>query len=99
MLVLTLYPGRDDSFRVGDTQVRLVDMNHSKKFRLRVIGASMDHDFWITDAKMTNILPQVDVMAGDNASPGSVKVAIEAPPQIRVLREALWKKEQDAGNK
>jgi hypothetical protein len=99
MLVITLYPGGQDSFRVGDTQVKLVDLNHSKKFRLRVIGTSMDHDFWITDAKMTQILPQCQVMAGDNASPGSVKVAIEAPPAIRVLREALWQKEQTAGNK
>ncbi len=99
MLVLTLYPGGDDTFRIGDTQVKLMDITHEKRFKLRVIGVAMDSDYWITDKNATQIAPNVKVSAGHKASPGSVKVAIDAPLNIRIDREKVYQDKKRASSK
>ena len=96
MLVLTLYYGGDDSFRVGDTQVKLMEMHSSLKFKLRVMKKGMHEEYWITDKKATMIIRNVKVSAGHKANPGTVKVAIEAPPNIVIDREKIWQAKQDA---
>lgn len=94
MLVLTLGLGlKDQAFYVNDTRVELREVISGSRFKLRVIGAALDQEFWITDRNQIQILPNVKVSAGHKANPGQVKVAIEAPPQIPIKRESIWGKD------
>lgn len=81
--------GNDRAFYIGDTLVSLEDVTHPMKFRLRVHGA-IDKIVEVTDRRREEILPNVFVSAG-LGNEDQVKVSIEAPRNIKILRDRLYR--------
>lgn len=79
-LVLSLKHGED--FWVRDCQVVVSRIQGAKKFWLDVGGK----EFEIVDTHATEILPDVFVAAGDFFKYGMIRVAIDAPREIEILR-------------
>lgn len=91
-MALVLAIGLDEDFYVKDTRVSLDSITHELKFKLKVHGSAMDNVYEITDKHALEILPNVRVSAGTNADlvKGYVKVVIDAPKTIKILREDLY---------
>lgn len=87
---LTPNAGLRSEFYVDDVRVELLDMNGPNKFRLKVHAPALNSIYTITDKTATQILPGVRVSAGDNVRDGQVKVVIEAPRSVKLLRGKLY---------
>ncbi len=81
------------SFYVADTQVIVTQIITSTKFKITVCAPGMYHVYTITDQRALEILPKVMVSAGSNTSLSMVKVVIEAPRNIKILRDSLYHEE------
>jgi len=90
-LILALYDESD--FYVQDTRVTVHKIYDTRRFKLKVHGSCLDKIFEITDRQQTEILPNVRVTAGNNVDPKKimVKVSIEAPKRLKILRGKLWR--------
>lgn len=86
-LVLSLKEG--DDFWVGHTQFVLHRITAATDFTLR--NADTGQDFVVTDAEATEILPDVFASAGDFFKYGMVRVALEAPRSVEILRGARYR--------
>lgn len=86
-LVLGMEVGR--SVYIGDKKVRLTKIHNPNRFVVRVETSAMDSEYEITDAVRTEILPSVYVQAGDTGNDQMVKMVIEAPKSIVILRDKL----------
>lgn len=92
-MALVLSVKEDGVFYVGDTPVRVVNIQDSLRFDVRVETPYMNHVYKISETKAVEILPDVKVSAGKNGSEHAVKIVIEAPKNIRILRERLYRDE------
>jgi hypothetical protein len=81
-LVLSLREGQD--FYVAEDQFVVDEIRDETDFTIR--HAKTKQLFDVTDAHAVEILPDVLVSAGDNAPSSMVRVTIDAPEQILVLR-------------
>lgn len=91
-LAISLAP--KSAFYVGETKVSVVQIDHHQRFKVCVHTPALDKEFWITDRKSTEILPNVRVSAGHKVEGAKVKAVIEAPRHIKILRG----KHVDGGN-
>lgn len=87
----------EDAFYVGDVRVEVDRILNPKKFRLKVTGP-VDQMFMIDDTRSTEIMPQVMVSAGLSRDHWMVRAVIDAPRNIKILREKLYVKPQDQGD-
>jgi hypothetical protein len=94
-LVLALYPTEEgyDDFYVGDVRVSLVKVTTPTKFTLHVEMPGMNYRYEVTDRHATEIMPEVKVAAGraTDASRSVVRIVVDAPRHIRVLRGKLYR--------
>lgn len=93
-LVLGIPMGAD--FYVGDTRMVVNKITSPANFEVLVEGKVMDHVYPISETP-TEVLRDVKLSAGlSHGIPpaGMVKVAIDAPKKVRVLRGDLWREEQ-----
>jgi hypothetical protein len=94
-LVLTLRTGQD--FFVGEVCFVVEEVLSPVRFRLHEFpsghgGLTQPRSFEITDARATEIMPDVLVAAGCNAPKASARIVIEAPPEVLILRGATKRK-------
>lgn len=93
-LVLSLKEG--DDFYVAGERIVLEKVASSSDFQVRVESAG--RSFRVTDAEAEEILPDVYVSAGDHQQPGLVRIAIEAPMNILILRGDKYRsRSEDSG--
>lgn len=81
-LVLSLKEG--DDFWVDDQQIVVSKIEHGARFWVTVEGAGKSHE--ITDTKSREVRPDVFVSAGEFFKYGMIRVVIEAPRTIEILR-------------
>lgn len=81
-LILSLR--RNEDFYVADERVVLTRIRSKNDFD--VVVESVGKEFQITDLEAVEIIPDVFVSAGDYYQTGQVRVVIEAPREIRILR-------------
>jgi hypothetical protein len=95
-LVLTLRRGQD--FFVGEVCFVVEEVLSPVRFRLHEefpmghVSPARPRSFEISDARATEILPDVLVSAGDNAPRASARIVIEAPQEVLILRGATKRK-------
>lgn len=94
-LVLSLKEG--DDFWVNDQQVVIDQIENGSKFAVRVDGSDRPKE--ITDAKAREVLPDVFVSAGGFYKYGMVRVVIEAPRSIEILRGDRYRKQKRVRSK
>lgn len=87
-LVLSLKPG--DDFWVRQTQVVVADIENANRFWVRVAGNPKPVE--ITDSEATEVVPDVFVSSGGFYKYGMVRLAIEAPQEIEILRGDRYRK-------
>jgi len=87
-LVISVKEG--EKFYIQDTPVEVSRILDPLKFKVTVIGSTMNSVFNISDRVAVEILPGVMVSAGKNGSMLAVKVVIQAPKTIKILRAALY---------
>ncbi len=75
---------------IDDTKITVETIMHSLSFKVMVHAASMNHVFTISDRKATEVLPNVMMSAGNKGSSEMVKVVIDAPAHMKILREKLY---------
>lgn len=93
-LVLGVPLGSD--FYVGDTRMVVSKITSPANFEVLVEGPQVDRVYPISDFP-TEVLADVKLSAGlTHGIPpaGMVKVAIDAPKKVRVLRGDLWREER-----
>jgi hypothetical protein len=81
-LVLSLKEG--DDFWVNDQQIVVGKIESGSQFWVSATGSDKEHE--ITDAKAREVRPDVFVSAGGFLKYGMVRVVIEAPRSIEILR-------------
>ena len=81
-LVLSLKQGED--FWVRDHQVVISRIEHANRFWVRVAGN--DKEIEVTDTQAREIMPDVFVSAGNFFKYGMIRIAIQAPQEIEILR-------------
>lgn len=91
-LTLGIKPGH--SFYVGDTKVEVSEVLGPHKFKVTVYEQTMNRIFTVTDQRSTEVMPNVLLSTGLNSSPELMRVVVEAPRHIRVLREKLYLRAQ-----
>ena len=91
-LVLSLKEGQD--FYVGDQQF-VIDAIHADVF-FRIKHPDSGRTFEVSNTRATEVLDDVFVSAGDKPMAQSVRVAIEAPANLLVLRGPKYRGETPA---
>jgi len=89
-LVLSLKQG--DDFWVADQQVFISRIEHANKFWVRLAGSEKEVE--VNDVEATEIIPDVFVSSGNYFKYGAVRIAIEAPLSIEILRGDRYRKLQ-----
>jgi hypothetical protein len=79
-LVLSLKQG--DDFWVRGEQVVVCGIDCAERFWVKVGGK----EFEVTDQQSTEIMDDVVVSAGDFFKYGMIRIAIDAPKEIEILR-------------
>jgi len=88
-LVLGLKQG--DDFWVGDKQVVVTRIEDARRFWVKV--EDNDKEFEVTDTYATEIMDNVFVSAGNYYKYGLIRIAIEAPRDIKILRGDRYREE------
>ena len=83
-LVLTLKTGQD--FYVADTQVFVGRVVHERHFYLEVPSSKSSYEVTDQEAVEMREVPDVFFSAGDRSAPNLVRVAIDAPQEIAIMR-------------
>lgn len=86
-LVIAMQEGR--SFFVGDRKVTVERIETPTRVKLRIHGA-MDALVSITDTNRVEVYDGVYVMVGLGTTVSLAKIAIEAPRNVRILRDSLY---------
>ncbi len=75
---------------IGDTKVSVEQVMHPMNFKVKVHGECMDQVYTITDKRATEIMPNVMMSAGHKGTDDMLKVVVNAPRNIKILREKLY---------
>lgn len=94
-LVLSLKEG--DDFWISDRQIVVNRIENGSKFDVLVEGSDRPKE--ITDAKAREVLPDVFVSAGGFYKYDMVRVVIEAPRTIEILRGDRYRAKHRARSK
>lgn len=88
-LVLAMQEGR--AFYVGNTRVEIAEVRsiHQVKIKVQAKGA-MDAIYTLTTNSRVEILDRVYVQLGLGSTASLIKIAIEAPREVTILRDALY---------
>lgn len=89
-LVLSLK--EDDDFWVNDQQIVVTNVENGTRFWVNVAGEERKRE--ITDAKAHEVCPDVFVSAGGIFKYGLVRVVIEAPKSMQILRGDRYRTRQ-----
>jgi hypothetical protein len=87
-MALSIGVAEGSAFRVGETRVRVSRLMANGDFTVTVEESAMDREFRVTSSVRQEILPDVFVSAGP-ARQGKAIIVIEAPWQIKILRDGL----------
>ncbi len=90
-LVLEIAKGR--GFYVRDTKVTVEKIYSPSRFQVMVHDPHMSKLVEVRNNVQTEIMPEVFVQAGRDETKwdqDSCKIAITAPPQIKILRDNLY---------
>jgi hypothetical protein len=96
-MALVLEIGKNRGFYVKDTKVTVERIYSPSRIQL-LIHSSMPKLVEISNRMGTEILPEVYCQAGRDATKGYgdlCKIAITAPPQIKILRDNLYESQDD----
>ena len=88
-LVLSLRKGQD--FYVDDEQIVVESIRGKQSFVVKVVSTGKVHT--ITDERATEVVPDVFLSSGGRAQGGLARIAIEAPPDVLILRGAKYRGE------
>ena len=88
-LVLSMKSGQD--FYVGDQQVVIEKVRRDYTFDIIVTETGKRHT--VTETEAVEVLDDVFVSAGDRPMAGLARVAIEAPPDVLILRGERYRNE------
>ena len=95
-MALVLEIGLGRGFYVKDTKVTVEKIYSPSRFQVMVHGgAGLSRLMEVRNNVQTEILPEVYVQAGrdqDSGTAEACKIAITAPPQIKILRDTLYEK-------
>ena len=86
-LVLGLQEGR--SFYLGDTKVELVNIATPTRASLLIHGA-INKKVTIGPNHRTELLPGVYASIGTDSTIDQLKIALEAPRNVKILRDNLY---------
>jgi len=81
-LALSLRPGQD--FYVGDEQFVIESLKGRHTFEVRAVTTGKVH--LITEERAIEVLADVFLSSGGQAKAGLARIAIEAPPEVLILR-------------
>lgn len=93
-MALTIGLKPNSAFYINDTRVTVEQVFTSMNFKIKVHGKAMDSLFNITDRRSVEIMPKVMCSAGNKGSTDIVKIVIDAPRNMKILREKLYKQAQ-----
>ena len=88
-LVLSLRKGQD--FYVDDEQIVVESIRGKQSFDVKVVSTGKVHT--ITDEQATEVVPDVFLSSGGRAQGGLARIAIEAPPDVLILRGTKYRGE------
>lgn len=91
-LVLAMQPGR--SFYVDGVKVDVLSADIPGEARIQVNGKAMDSIYTLGADYSTEILPRVHAQLGLGSGPTTLKVVLEAPKDVRILRDSLYEQGQ-----
>ena len=94
-LVLSVLP--NESVYVGDRKITLLSILTPVKYKVLVEGP-MDTIYEITSKQRTEILPDVYLSAGVDASMIQAKLAFDAPRDRVILRQRLYERRSGDSN-
>jgi len=90
-LILTVLP--DESVYIDDCKITLLKILTPVKYKVLVEGP-LDTVYEITASMRTEILPDVFLSAGIDASMTQAKLAFDAPRNRVILRQRLYEKQR-----
>ena len=91
-LVLSLKEGHD--FYVAQTRYEVTRINDDASFTLRDVD--FNADFEVSDRNATEVMPDVLISSGGFQHGGMVRVVIDAPHEIFILRGELHRRRMPA---
>lgn len=77
---------------INDTKVTVHKITHSLSFQVKVHTPAVDKIFSVDDRRATEIMQGVMCSAGNKGSSDMVKMVIDAPRHMKILREKLYLK-------
>lgn len=86
-MALVLSLKLDEIFMVSGRRVTVTAIEHENLLTLTRYDGK---EFVITDMESTEIMPDVFVSSADFYKWGQVRIAIEAPRSIEIMREDRW---------
>ncbi|MCL4743858.1 MAG: hypothetical protein KJZ83_00435 [Burkholderiaceae bacterium] len=92
---LVLSMKESDDFWVEDRQVVITRIESGARFWVRLAGEQKEIE--ITDTEAKEIMDDVFVSAGDFYKYGAIRIAIEAPQEIEILRGDRYRKRSKSG--
>ena len=86
-LVLGIHPKR--SFYLGDLRVSLEKIETPTRVKVKIHG-SIDEIKTIGNSVRTELIPGVYASLGQDSTIDQAKIALEAPRNIKILRDILY---------
>lgn len=90
-MALVLALRKDQSFFVGADEFTIKEVYSQEDFLLENVETKKVHR--VTDRKMVEVLPKVYISVGDRQQTSLIRIAIEAPRDIKILRSTALEKE------
>lgn len=86
-LVLALQAER--SFYLGDRRVEVLGITAPNTVKVKVHGP-IDEVKYLTDRELTELIPDCYAQIGIGTGPNTIKIVIEAPREVHILRDTLY---------
>lgn len=92
-LILAMQAGR--SMYVGDTRVEVLEGSNPHDVTVRVHHTDTPkHDFHLNRDMRVQVLPDVFMAVGSGSGKSMIKMVIEAPRSVEILRDSLYEAAQ-----
>ena len=82
-----------EDFYVGNDKFLLEEIVSETNFKLVHCTPAMNYQFRVTDQQMTEVMPNVKVGVGLKGTMNMVRVLIDAPKNLKILRGELYREE------
>lgn len=87
-LILAMQTGR--SFYVGDTRVEVLDKSTPHDVHVRVYESAWNREYHLNRDSRVQILPDVFATVGIGSGKSMLKLALEAPRSVSIMRDSLY---------